>query len=79
MVTIVILSKFDHETEDIQISLIIEITVNTVNQSTHYISQDIIKSNRDIIRVPKIGNISTKHSNSVIVNQTKSNYNKSRS
>jgi len=58
MVTIVILSKFDHETEDIRIGLIIEITVNTVNQSTHYISQDIIKSNRDIIRAPKIGNIS---------------------
>jgi hypothetical protein len=62
MVTIVILSKFDHETEDIRIGLIIEITVNTVNQSTHYISQDIIKSNRDIIRVPKIGNISNNKS-----------------
>jgi hypothetical protein len=58
MVTIVIHSKFDHETEDIRIGLNIEITINTVNQSTHHIAQDIIKSNRDTIRVPKIENIS---------------------
>jgi D-alanyl-D-alanine carboxypeptidase len=58
MVTIVIHSKSDHETEDIRIGLNIEIALNIVNQSTHHIAQDIIKLNRDIIRVPKIENIS---------------------
>ena len=37
---------------------IIENIINTVNQYAYCIAQDIIKSNRDIIRVPKIGNIS---------------------
>jgi hypothetical protein len=44
MVTIVIHSKFDHETKDIRIGLNIEIALNIVNQSTHHIAQDIIFS-----------------------------------
>ena len=58
MVTIVIHSKLDYETEDIRIGLNIEITINTVNQSTHRIAQDIIKSNGDTVCVSRIENIS---------------------
>ena len=54
MVTIVIHSKFDHETNDIWIGLNIEIIINTVNQLVHVIAQDIIKLNRDIVCVPRI-------------------------
>jgi hypothetical protein len=62
MVTIFIHSKLDYETEDIRIGLNIEFTINTVNQSIHRIAQDIIKSIRDTIRVPKIENTSNNKS-----------------
>jgi hypothetical protein len=62
MVTIFIHSKLDYETEDIRIGLNIEFTINTVNQSIHRIAQDIIKSIRDTIRVPKIEDTSNNKS-----------------
>jgi hypothetical protein len=57
-VTIVIHSKFDYETNDIQIGANIEITMNIVNQYGHRIAQDITKSNRDIVCISRIGEIS---------------------
>jgi hypothetical protein len=62
MVTIFIHSKLDYETEDIRIGLNIEFTINTVNQSIHRIAQGIIKSIRDTIRIPKIGDTSNNKS-----------------
>jgi hypothetical protein len=58
IVTIVIHSKFDYETNDIRIGPNIEITINIVNQYAHRIVQDIIKSNRDIVCISRIGKIS---------------------
>ena len=58
IVTIVIHSKFDYETNDIRIGPNIEITTNTVNQLVHCIAQDIIKSNRDTVCVSRIESIS---------------------
>ena len=45
---------------DIRIGPNIEITINIVNQYAHRIVQDVIKSNRDIVCVPRIENISNK-------------------
>jgi hypothetical protein len=77
IVTIVIHSKFDYETNDIRIGPNIEITTNTVNQLVHCIAQDIIKSNRDTVcisRIEKISNnnIFKSNLNLITTNPTKS-------
>jgi hypothetical protein len=71
--TIHIHSKFDYVTNDIRIGPNIEYTIRTANQIAHHIAQDITKSNRDIVCIPKIEKISTILNNRVF----KSNHDQS--